>query len=181
MGGGLIQLIAYGAQDVYLTGNPQITFWKVVYRRCRRILKEGGDLPHLIVVDGGKGQLSSAVKSLTKLNLQAKISVVGIAKRLEELYTPHSTIPIYLDKRSKSLRLIQQLRDEAHRFGIKHHRNKRSNVALKTSLEQIKGVGPKTISLLITYFGSVKKVNEAKKEELIKLIGNSRAKKILNG
>ena len=143
---------------------------EVVYRRCRRILKEGGDLPHLIVVDGGKGQLSSAVKSLTKLNLQAKISVVGIAKRLEEIYTPHSTIPIYLDKRSKSLRLIQQLRDEAHRFGIKHHRNKRSNVALKTSLEQIKGVGPKTISLLITYFGSVKKVNEAKKEELIKLI-----------
>ena len=154
---------------------------EVVYRRCRRILKEGGDIPHLIVVDGGKGQLSSAVKSLTKLNLQAKISVVGIAKRLEEIYTPHSTIPIYLDKRSKSLRLIQQLRDEAHRFGIKHHRNKRSNVALKTSLEQIKGVGPKTISLLITYFGSVKKVNEAKKEELIKLIGNSRAKKILNG
>lgn len=152
---------------------------EVIFRRYKKVLKEKNTLPDLIIVDGGKGQLSSAIKSLHKLNLVGKIPVIGIAKRLEEIYFPEDKIPIYLDKRSESLRLIQQLRNEAHRFGIAHHRNIRSRVFLKTSLDKIKGIGPKTVTLLISHFGSVKKVLEANEQELIKLIGINKARKII--
>ena len=151
---------------------------EVVYRRYKRLLDEEQPLPELIVVDGGKGQLSSAVKSLDKLKLRGKIAIIGIAKRLEEIYFPEDSVPLYLDKRSESLKLIQQLRDEAHRFGINHHRKQRGKDSLGTSLDKIDGIGSKTVEMLITHFGSVKKVMEAKNEELIKLIGKSKAEKI---
>ena len=151
---------------------------EVVYRRYRRLLAEKQSLPQLIIVDGGKGQLSSAIKSLKRLNLNGKIAIIGIAKKLEEIYFPNDPIPLYLNKRSPSLKIIQQLRNEAHRFGINHHRRKRMKNSLTSSLDEIKGVGPKTIALLITHFGSVKKVMGAKKEELISLIGKSKAEKI---
>ena len=152
---------------------------EVVYRRYKRLLEEEEPLPELIVVDGGKGQLSSAVKSLDKLKLRGKIAIIGIAKRLEEIYFPGDSIPLYLDKRSESLKVIQQLRDEAHRFGIMHHRKQREKDSLGTSLDKIEGIGPKTVELLITHFGSVKKVMEAKKEELEGLIGKSKAERVL--
>jgi len=151
---------------------------EVVYRRYKRLLDEKQSLPELIVVDGGKGQLSSAVKSLDKLKLRGKIAIIGIAKRLEEIYFPGDSVPLYLDKRSEGLKLIQQLRDEAHRFGIMHHRKQRGKDSLGTSLDKIEGIGPKTVELLISHFGSVKKVMEAKKEELEKLIGKAKAKMI---
>ena len=147
---------------------------EIVYRRYKRLLKENLPLPELIVIDGGKGQLSSAVKSLDKLKLSGKIAIVGIAKRLEEIYFPADSVPLYLDKRSESLKLIQQLRDEAHRFGITHHRNQRSKMSLGTSLDSIVGIGPKTIELLIARFGSVKKVLAADKNELKNLIGENK-------
>ena len=148
---------------------------EVVYRRYKRLLVEKKDLPQLIVIDGGKGQLSSAVKSLGKLNLINKISIIGIAKRLEEIYFSGDSVPLYLDKRSESLKLIQRLRDEAHRFSITHHRKQRNKDGLGTSLDHIRGIGPKTMELLISHFGSVKKVKNAKKEELVSLIGKNKA------
>jgi excinuclease ABC subunit C len=151
---------------------------EVIYRRYHRLLKEKERLPELIVVDGGKGQLSSAIKSLKKLHLKGKIVIIGIAKRLEKIYFPNDSLPLYLDKRSESLRLIQQLRNEAHRFGIMHHRKKRRKASLGTSLDNIHGIGPKTVDLLVSYFGSVKKVKSAKKEELERLIGKNKAEKI---
>jgi len=152
---------------------------EVVYRRYKRLKDEGSNLPQLIVIDGGKGQLSSAVKSLEKLGLRGKISIIGIAKKLEEIYFPGDSVPLYLDKRSESLKLIQQLRNEAHRFGITHHRKKRSKGNLGTSLDKMEGIGPKTVELLIAHFGSVKQIKQAKKEDLINLIGKSKAEKIL--
>ena len=154
---------------------------EVIFRRYKRLLEEEEDLPELIVIDGGKGQLSAAVKSLEKLKLRGKIAIIGIAKRLEEIYFPGDSLPLYLDKRSESLKLIQQLRDEAHRFGITHHRNKRSKISLENSLDKIEGIGPKTVELLITHFGSVKKVMEANKDELEELIGKAKAEKVLKG
>ena len=152
---------------------------EVVYRRYKRLLEEEKELPQLIVIDGGKGQLSSAVKSLEKLKLRGKVAIIGIAKRLEEVYFPGDSVPLYLDKRSESLKLIQQLRDEAHRFGIMHHRKQRGKDSLGTSLDEIEGIGPKTAELLISHFGSVKKVIGAKKVELIQLIGKDKTRKIL--
>ena len=152
---------------------------EVVYRRYKRLLEEEKELPQLIVIDGGKGQLSSAVKSLDKLKLRGKVTIIGIAKRLEEIYFPEDSVPLYLDKRSESLKLIQQLRDEAHRFGITHHRKQRGKDSLGTSLDKIEGIGPKTVELLISHFGSVKKVMEAKKVELIQLIGKDKTQKVL--
>ena len=122
---------------------------EVVHRRYKRLLDEERPLPQLIVIDGGKGQLSSALKSLEVLGLRGKIAIVGIAKRLEELYYPGDPIPLYLDKKSESLKIIQQLRNEAHRFGITHHRNKRSKGAIQTELSTIKGIGEKTILALL--------------------------------
>ena len=152
---------------------------EVVYRRYKRLMNEGQNLPQLIVIDGGKGQLSSALKSLEKLNLQHTIAIIGIAKRLEEIFFPNDSIPLYLDKRSESLKVIQQLRNEAHRFSINHHRNRRSKNSLETSLDNIVGIGPKTINTLISYFGSVKRVLEAHEDELTKLVGKRKALLIL--
>ena len=152
---------------------------EVVFRRYKRLKEEEQDLPQLIVIDGGKGQLSSARKSLEKLGLEHTIAIIGIAKRLEEIYFPDDSIPIYLDKRSESLKVIQQLRNEAHRFGINHHRNRRSKNSLGTSLDGIQGIGPKTVDKLISHFGSVKRVMEASEKELSKLIGKAKAKLIL--
>ena len=145
---------------------------EVIYRRYKRISEEGQSLPQLIIIDGGKGQLSSAIRSLGKLGLHEKITIIGIAKKLEEIYFPGDSVPIYLDKNSYSLKLIQQLRNEAHRFGINFHRNKRSSEMVRSGLDQIKGIGPKTKEMLLQKFGSVDEIKKAPEEELKKLIGN---------
>lgn len=151
---------------------------EVVFRRYKRLLDEGESLPNLIVIDGGKGQLSSALKSLEVLGLRGKIAVIGIAKRLEEIYYPNDPIPLYLDKKSETLKVIQHLRNEAHRFGITFHRQKRSNSALKTSIESIPGIGEKTMIALIKHFRSVKYISKATKEEIAQVIGPSKAEKV---
>ncbi|WP_055434692.1 excinuclease ABC subunit UvrC [Lacinutrix algicola] len=151
---------------------------EVVYRRYKRLLDEDEPLPQLIIIDGGKGQLSSALKSLDALGLRNKIAIIGIAKRLEELFYPDDPIPLYLDKKSETLKIIQQLRNEAHRFGIEHHRNKRSKQALNTEMETIPGIGEKTIIDLLKVFKSAKRIANAKLDELEEIIGVSRAEKI---
>jgi excinuclease ABC subunit C len=148
---------------------------EVVFRRYKRLIEEEKELPQLIVIDGGKGQLSAALKSLKKLNLDKKIAILGIAKRLEELYFPGDPIPLYLDKKSESLRLIQQLRDEAHRFGIAQHRKRRSKETIKSELEDIQGIGKKTIHALLSKYKSVKRIQSLSKEELEKTIGKRKA------
>ena len=153
---------------------------EVVYRRYKRLLEEDQPLPQLIIIDGGKGQLSSALKSLDALNLRGKIAIIGIAKRLEELFYPDDPIPLYLDKKSETLKITQQLRNEAHRFGIEHHRNKRSKTALNTELETISGVGEKTVIELLRHFKSAKRVANAKLDELEAVVGVSRAEKVYN-
>lgn len=149
---------------------------EIIERRYGRLLKEEKSLPQLIVVDGGKGQLSSAVKSLKKLELFGKITIIGIAKKLEELYYPNDPVPLYLDKTSETLKVIQQLRDEAHRFGITHHRKKRAKGTLKSELTSIKGVGYTTAQKLLRKFKSVKKIKEADEISLAKVIGKSKAR-----
>ena len=151
---------------------------EVVFRRYKRLITEKKPLPQLIVIDGGKGQLSSAVKSLKQLNIDGQIAIIGIAKRLEEIYFPNDSTPLYLDKKSSSLKLIQQLRNEAHRFGINHHRRKRMSENIKTSLDNISGIGPKTSTLLLKKFGSVKNLMNADYKIVQSLIGESKAKKI---
>lgn len=151
---------------------------EVVYRRYKRLLDEKEPLPQLIIIDGGKGQLSSALKSLDSLGLRGKIAIVGIAKRLEELFYPDDPIPLYLDKKSETLKIIQQLRNEAHRFGITHHRDKRSKSALQNSLESIPGIGEKTMITLLKHFKSVKRVQNASLKEISEIVGVSKAKKI---
>ncbi|WP_339894609.1 excinuclease ABC subunit UvrC [uncultured Algibacter sp.] len=153
---------------------------EVVYRRYKRLIEEDQPLPQLIIIDGGKGQLSSALKSLDALNLRGKIAIIGIAKRLEELFYPDDPIPLYLDKKSETLKITQQLRNEAHRFGIEHHRNKRSKTALNTELETISGVGEKTVVELLRHFKSAKRVANAKLDELEAVVGVSRAEKVYN-
>ncbi|MDP2526046.1 excinuclease ABC subunit UvrC [Maribacter dokdonensis] len=151
---------------------------EVVFRRYKRLQEEMQPLPQLIVIDGGKGQLSSALKSLDLLGLRGKIAIVGIAKRLEEIYFPEDPIPLYLDKKSESLKIIQYLRNEAHRFGITFHRNKRSKGAINSELEGINGVGEKTAQQLLKKFKSVKRIKEASVESLSREVGVSKAKKI---
>ena len=153
---------------------------EVVFRRYKRLLSESLPLPQLIVIDGGKGQLSSALKSLDLLDLRGKIAIIGIAKRLEEIYYPGDPIPMYLDKRSETLKIVQFLRNEAHRFGITLHRNKRSKSAIQSELEQIPNIGKQTITSLLKKFKSAKRVKMATIEELKELLGDSRAKKIFN-
>ena len=149
---------------------------EVVFRRYKRMLDEAQPLPDLIVIDGGKGQLSSAMNSLEKLDLNGKIPVIGIAKRLEEIYYPGDSAPLYIDKKSETLRIIQYLRDEVHRFGITHHRNRRSKGVVKTELSEIKGIGDATAQALLVHFKSVKKIKEAKVEALSEIIGKAKAK-----
>lgn len=153
---------------------------EVVHRRYKRLLEEGDNLPQLIIIDGGKGQLSSALKSLEVLGLRNKIAIIGIAKRLEEIFYPEDPIPLYLDKKSETLKIIQQLRNEAHRFAITFHRNKRSKSAIQTELEQIPSIGEQTVVNLLKHFKSAKRVGDATIEELEKIVGNSRATKVFN-
>ncbi|MDN5423592.1 MAG: excinuclease ABC subunit UvrC [Chryseobacterium sp.] len=158
--------------------NDFATMEEVIYRRYKRLLDEGEDLPQLILIDGGKGQLSSAVKSLKLLGLYGKITIVGIAKRLEEIFFPEDSIPLYLDKKSETLKILQRVRDEAHRFGVKHHRTRRKNSTIKSELEEIPGVGEKTIELLLSKLKSVKRIKESSLETLEEILGKSKAKGI---
>ncbi|GAA4159967.1 excinuclease ABC subunit UvrC [Chryseobacterium ginsenosidimutans] len=158
--------------------NDFATMEEVIYRRYKRILDEGEALPQLILIDGGKGQLSSAVKSLKLLGLYGKITIVGIAKRLEEIFFPEDPIPLYLDKKSETLKILQRVRDEAHRFGVKHHRTRRTNSTIKSELEEIPGVGEKTIELLLSKLKSVKRIKESNLETLEEILGKSKAKVI---
>lgn len=151
---------------------------EVVYRRYKRLLEEEASLPQLIIVDGGKGQLSSGLKALDDLGLRGKIAIIGIAKRLEEIYYPDDPIPLYLDKKSETLKITQHLRNEAHRFGITFHRNKRSKSAIQSELEQIPAIGAQTITNLLRKFKSAKRVKEASFEALKTEIGNARALKV---
>jgi excinuclease ABC subunit C len=151
---------------------------EVVYRRYKRLLDENQPLPQLIIIDGGKGQLSSALKSIDDLGLRGKIAIIGIAKRLEELFYPGDSVPLYLDKKSETLKVIQHLRNEAHRFGITFHRDKRSKSALNSSIETIPGIGEKTMLTLIKHFKSVKRLKLASEKEISDVVGASKAKKI---
>lgn len=151
---------------------------EIVERRYKRMVEENEKLPELIIIDGGKGQLSAAMESITLLGLRDQLTVIGIAKRLEEIYFPGDSIPLYIDKKSESLKLIQQIRNEAHRFAITFHRNTRSKNFTSTELTTIKGVGEKTAEKLLKHFGSVKKIKEATDEDLIKVIGAAATKKI---
>lgn len=151
---------------------------EVVFRRYRRLLKEGDELPQLVIIDGGKGQLSAAMKSLDRLGLRDEIAVIGIAKKLEEIYFPNDSVPLYLDKNSPGLKIIQHLRDEAHRFGITFHRKKRSQHFTTTELENIKGVGKKTAQVLLAQYKSVSRIKELTEEQISKITGPDKAKQI---
>ncbi|MAQ76553.1 MAG: excinuclease ABC subunit C [Aquimarina sp.] len=153
---------------------------EVVYRRYKRLLDEEEPLPQLVIVDGGKGQLSSGLKALDQLNIRGKVTIIGIAKRLEEIYYPGDSIPLYLDKKSETLKVIQHLRNEAHRFGITFHRQKRSKSAIETELDNIPGIGEKTVVELLKQFRSVKRISKASQKELAEVIGDSRATKVYN-
>ncbi|WP_439479571.1 excinuclease ABC subunit UvrC [Chryseobacterium aquaticum] len=152
------------------------TMEEVIFRRYKRMLDEGESLPQLILIDGGKGQLSSAIKSLKLLGLYGKITIVGIAKRLEEIFFPEDPIPLYLDKKSETLKILQRVRDEAHRFGVRHHRTRRTNSTIKSELEEIPGVGEKTIEILLSKLKSVKRIKEANLETLEEILGKSKGK-----
>ena len=154
---------------------------EVLTRRYTRLMEEGEELPQLVVVDGGKGQLSAAVEALEDIGLRGTIAVVGIAKRLEEIYFPGDSVPLYIDKNSESLRVVQHLRDEAHRFGITHHRNRRSKAAIVSELDSIKGIGNKTKAALLQEFKSVKRLREAPLEEIEKIVGKAKARLIVAG
>ena len=156
------------------------TMEEVIYRRYSRVLEEQQGLPQLIVIDGGKGQLGAAINSLKKLDLMGKLTIVGIAKRLEEIYFPGDPYPLYIDKRSKTLRVLQHIRDEAHRFGITHHRSKRSRSIIKTELSEIKGIGENTAQKLLNEFKSVKEISKATFDQLQAVVGKSKAEVILS-
>ena len=153
---------------------------EAVRRRYTRLQRENKPIPQLIVIDGGKGQLSSVVETLKEIGVYGQTSVVGIAKRLEEIYYPGDSLPMYIDKTSEALKVIQHMRDEAHRFGITHHRNRRSKAFVRSELDAINGIGPTTIKNLLNHFKSVKKVKNASKEELINVVGNAKATIIAN-
>ena len=153
---------------------------EVLTRRYTRLMEEGEDLPQLIIVDGGKGQLSAAVEALDEIGLRGTIAVVGIAKRLEEIYFPGDSIPLYIDKNSESLRVVQHLRDEAHRFGITHHRNRRSKSQIVSELDEIKGIGEKSKEALLQAFKSVKRIKEAPIDKLADIVGPAKASLIYN-
>jgi excinuclease ABC subunit C len=149
---------------------------EIIHRRYKRLLEEHSPLPQLIIIDGGKGQLSAALKSLEKLGLHGKITIIGIAKKLEEIYYPNDPLPMYLDKKSETLRIIQQMRDEAHRFGITHHRRKREKGSIKAILTEIEGIGFSTNQVLLRKFKSVKNIQLATLVELQEVIGKAKAK-----
>jgi excinuclease ABC subunit C len=148
---------------------------EVIYRRYKRMVEEDQSLPQLVIIDGGKGQLSSAMKSINQLGLRERVTVIGIAKKLEEIYFPGDSVPIYLDKNSISLKIIQQLRNEAHRFGINFHRDKRSSEMIKSDLDRIKGIGPQTKEILLKHFESVDILRKTSLAELKNIVGPSKA------
>lgn len=154
------------------------TMKEVVFRRYKRMLEECEDLPNLIVVDGGKGQLSSAIESLDKLGISEKVPIIGIAKRLEEIYFKNDPIPLYIDKKSPALKLIQHMRDEAHRFGITFHRQTRSKKMIGSQLDEIEGFGAKTIQRLYKKFKHIEGMRNAPYEELVAEIGQKRAEQL---
>jgi excinuclease ABC subunit C len=160
--------------------NDYASMEEVIKRRYSRLISENKRLPQLIIVDGGKGQLSSAVKALKSIDIYGKITIIGIAKRLEEIYFPNDSIPLYLDKTSETLKVIQRLRDEAHRFGITHHRKRRESGTIKSILTTIDGIGFSTAQKLLWKFKSVKKVKKAEKEDLALAIGQSKAQVVFN-
>lgn len=153
---------------------------EVVFRRYSRLLEENSPLPQLIVIDGGKGQLSSAVKAIEALNLNGKVAIIGIAKRLEEIFFPDDEFPLYLDKRSETLKVIQHIRNEAHRFGLSFHRQKRSKSQISSELDLIKGIGEQSKELLLTHFKSVQRIKKSSLEEIAQIIGKHRAEKVIN-
>ena len=153
---------------------------EVLTRRYSRLLSEGADLPQLVVLDGGKGQLSAGIEVLDSLGLRHQIAMIGIAKSLNEIYFPGDSLPLYIDKNSETLKVVQRLRDEAHRFGIAHHRNKRSKGQVASALDNITGVGEKTKQLLLRYFKSVKRIKEASEEQLAQVVGPAKAKLVFN-
>ncbi|WBO84427.1 excinuclease ABC subunit UvrC [Hymenobacter yonginensis] len=155
------------------------SMYEVVSRRYRRLVDEGASLPQLVIVDGGKGQLSMAVKALKDLNLWGQMAVIGIAKRLEEIYVPNDPLPLYIDKKSESLRLFQRMRDEVHRFGITFHRSRRDAATLKTELTDVKGLGPVTADKLLTKFKSVKKIKELTEAQLVEEVGKAKTRILL--
>lgn len=155
--------------------NDFATMEEVIYRRYKRLLEDDAEFPQLILIDGGKGQLSSAIKSLKRLGLYGKITIIGIAKRLEEIFFPEDPIPLYLDKKSETLKILQRVRDEAHRFGVKHHRTRRKNSTLGTELHHIPGIGEKTSEALLKQLKSVKRVKESSKEILEEIVGKKKA------
>ncbi|MGL5729650.1 MAG: helix-hairpin-helix domain-containing protein, partial [Bacteroidales bacterium] len=161
--------------------NDFASMQEIVYRRYKRLKEEGEPLPNLIIIDGGKGQLNAAVEILDQLGLRDKIQIVGLAKRLEEIFFPGDSIPLYLDKNSESLKLIQQLRDEAHRFGITFHRDKRSKSQTTSVLDEIKGIGPQTKQKILSHFKSIKRLEQAEWKEVEDLIGTSKAQILKNG
>ena len=153
---------------------------EVLTRRYSRLLSEGADLPQLVVLDGGKGQLSAGIEVLDSLGLRHQIAMIGIAKSLNEIYFPGDSLPLYIDKNSETLKVVQRLRDEAHRFGIAHHRNKRSKGQVASALDNITGVGEKTKQLLLRHFKSVKRIKEASEEQLAQVVGPAKAKLVFN-
>ena len=153
---------------------------QVIYRRLKRLIDEGQSLPNLIVVDGGKGQLSSGLKSIKKLNLENKVAIIGIAKRLEEIFKPNDPLPLYIDKKSETLKLIQQLRNEAHRFAINFHRDQRSKDALKSGIDNIDGVGPVLKDKLLNKYKSFARLKKVKELDLINFLGKKRGRSIFN-
>ena len=155
------------------------TMREVVTRRYSRLLEEGQELPQLLIVDGGKGQVSAAIEALDGIGLHGEIAVVGIAKRLNEVYFPGDSVPLYIDKNSETLHVIQRLRDESHRFAITFHRKQRSKGQLHSALDDIPGIGPKTRELLLKHFKSLKRIREASEADLAAVIGSAKARKLL--
>ena len=153
---------------------------EVVFRRYSRIIKEKNQLPDLIIIDGGKGQLSSACEVLGTLKIYNKVNIIGIAKKLEEIYFPKDPFPVLLGKKSEQLKLIQNIRNEAHRFAINYHKTLRSNTFIKSELEEINGIGNITRIKLMKAFGSLEKIKKTDKNELIKIIGNNKTEKVFN-
>ena len=153
---------------------------QVVYRRLKRLTKEKKSLPDLIIVDGGKGQLSAGLKSIIKLKLEGKVAIIGIAKKLEEIFVPGDKLPLYINKTSETLKLIQQLRNEAHRFAINFHRKLRSKDTFESQLDNIVGIGPKTSKLLLSKYKSFKRIKKANEEDLIELLGKAKGKSLFN-
>jgi excinuclease ABC subunit C len=154
---------------------------EVLTRRYTRLMTEGEELPQLVIVDGGKGQLSAAVEAFTEMGIRGKVALVGIAKRLEEIYFPGDSVPLYIDKNSESLRVVQRMRDEAHRFGITHHRNRRSKGQTVSVLDGIKGVGAVTRETLMKHFKSLKRLRSAEEKEIAAVVGAAKAKIIIEG